>query len=164
MNLRDVVTSTTHKICTLCKEEKPLEEFRRNNQGLLGRTSRCKECLKILTPEQKQRGVEQRKEWHSNNKHKFFEYSLRNTYNMTLYDYGMLWYAQGGCCAICGVPESSSVKLHIDHDHSCCPGNTSCGTCVRGLLCFNCNSGIGQFKEDLRLLDNAKFYLSTYTP
>lgn len=34
------------KICTKCKQEKPLEEFRKSNKGLQGRQQRCKKCMK----------------------------------------------------------------------------------------------------------------------
>jgi hypothetical protein len=27
----------------------------------------------------------------------------------------------------------------VDHDHTCCPGEYTCGKCVRGLLCDDCN-------------------------
>jgi hypothetical protein len=38
--------------------------------------------------------------------------------------------------------------LHVDHDHSCCPAlSTSCGKCVRGLLCFGCNTLVGRVEE-----------------
>lgn len=28
---------------------------------------------------------------------------------------------------------------HLDHDHACCNKPYSCGRCIRGLLCANCN-------------------------
>lgn len=57
---------------------------------------------------------------------------------------------QGGAC-VCGRDD----KLWIDHDHSCCNGDHTCGKCFRGLLCPQCNSAIGLCGDDperLRLL------------
>lgn len=48
---------------------------------------------------------------------------------------------QGGVCGVCGSPPKR-VRLHVDHDHSCCPGPRACGKCVRGLLCVPCNTAI----------------------
>ena len=51
-------------------------------------------------------------------------------------------------CDICGDNGETS-RLHIDHDHSCCPPKTSCDKCRRGLLCSGCNTSIGLLKEDI---------------
>lgn len=64
----------------------------------------------------------------------------------------------GGCCALCG--ENSDLdNMALDHDHSCCPGRTTCGNCVRGLICRGCNLGLGYFKDDVRKLRLAIDYL-----
>lgn len=48
----------------------------------------------------------------------------------------------------CEYPESDHKgPLHIDHDHSCCPGSRSCGKCVRGVLCANHNLLLGKFEK-----------------
>jgi hypothetical protein len=62
---------------------------------------------------------------------------------------------QRGRCAICGRAEGSAeprtgkrVRLAPDHDHACCPGERSCGRCIRGLLCATCNTGLGMFHDN----------------
>ncbi len=59
-------------------------------------------------------------------------------------------------CAICRV---HFEVYAIDHDHRCCPGKRSCGRCIRGLLCTNCNTGIGCLKESKLVLTQAIHYL-----
>lgn len=68
------------------------------------------------------------------------------------------WYEQAinRGCEICGSTEA----LHIDHDHSCCPGTDSCGECVRGILCGNHNRALGLFEDNADHLIAAAFYLA----
>jgi len=40
---------------------------------------------------------------------------------------------------LCGGCERPMPKICVDHDRRCCPGNNTCGKCVRGLLCPSCN-------------------------
>lgn len=50
-------------------------------------------------------------------------------------------------CAACGSHE----RLHVDHDHGCCPAGSSprsCGRCVRAALCHGCNTALGLLRED----------------
>lgn len=60
--------------------------------------------------------------------------------------------AQCGKCAICG--RELWEKLRIDHDHK--TGN------LRGLLCDNCNWGLGNFKDNPAFLESAIKYLNKY--
>lgn len=62
-------------------------------------------------------------------------------------------YAAG--CGICGAREN----LHIDHNHSCCDGPTSCGDCVRGGLCESCNMAVGALGDDVEGVMRAVDYL-----
>ena len=66
---------------------------------------------------------------------------------------------QNNACMICQVPFGAKAP-HIDHDHACCSGGKSCGQCVRGLLCADCNKGLGLFKDDPERLRSAIEYLS----
>jgi hypothetical protein len=56
---------------------------------------------------------------------------------------------QGGLCLIC--QRDLAGKGHVDHDHE--TGE------VRGILCFPCNGGLGQFRDDKELLLRAVQYL-----
>ncbi|MHB8490621.1 MAG: endonuclease domain-containing protein [Solirubrobacteraceae bacterium] len=75
--------------------------------------------------------------------------------------------AQQGVCAICKQPETATHqtgwvrRLSVDHDHACCPGNRSCGNCVRGLLCSRCNNVLGSMRDSVELIDAMSLYLRT---
>ena len=73
--------------------------------------------------------------------------------------------AQGGKCASCGDPiavRSGQGGAHVDHNHGCCPGNQSCGKCLRDVLCFRCNRGLGFFLDDPERLRKAIDYLTKW--
>ena len=78
---------------------------------------------------------------------------------------------QGSVCEISGLPETSVNKstgntypLAIDHDRSCCPGNRSCGKCLRGLIRRNLNAALGMFGDDPDLLEAAAAYIRRHRP
>lgn len=86
-------------------------------------------------------------------------------YRMTHESYLDLRRAQGDACAICarafgGMPQ---MLVHVDHSHGCCPqGRQTCGECNRGILCKDCNVGIGSFMDDPSRLRAAAAYLERY--
>ena len=89
---------------------------------------------------------------------------LRRRYGLTPEDYADLFALQGGVCGICHRPPTNK-RLHVDHDHACCPGKVVCGgTCIRGLLCFGCNTGIAKFDENPQSLFAAITYLQQSRP
>ncbi len=65
-------------------------------------------------------------------------------YGLSQADYDTLLASQGGVCAICASPD----RLEVDHDHSHCEGKRACGVCVRGILCHQCNTGLGKYNDD----------------
>jgi hypothetical protein len=85
---------------------------------------------------------------------------MQACYGLNEERYLRLLQAQGGGCAICGLVPATSKLLAVDHDHACCPSKRMCcGRCVRGLLCFSCNSGLGLFRDDPDVLAKASMYL-----
>jgi hypothetical protein len=80
-------------------------------------------------------------------------------YNISPEFYAALLFVQGGACAICQRARGVSKSLSVDHDHACCDGPTSCGNCVRGLLCSTCNKMLGHLRDDPEAFDRAVTYL-----
>lgn len=73
---------------------------------------------------------------------------IKAAYGITLEQYDEMVERQQGRCAVCHlIPD----VLVIDHDHE--TGR------VRGLLCQNCNRGIGLMRDDPSVLSRASVYL-----
>jgi ribosomal protein L34E len=77
-------------------------------------------------------------------------------YGITVEQYDEMREAQKHVCAICSRPETVVMRgkvkpLSVDHDHL--TGK------VRGLLCHECNVGLGKFKDNPRLLNAARHYI-----
>ena len=58
---------------------------------------------------------------------------------------------QNDTCALCW---KKSDKLNVDHCHDT--------GLVRGLLCYSCNTGLGQLKDSPVFLKAALIYLESY--
>lgn len=70
-------------------------------------------------------------------------------------------------CDICkreivNARDGQRPVLNVDHDHGCCPGSYSCGRCVRGFLCAQCNSVIGYARDDIAIVRSAVAYLERH--
>ena len=100
--------------------------------------------------------IKNKKAYYSNNRDASHSWRLKKLYKITLEEYDFLLEQQDGHCALCSTtPEENGKRLSVDHDHSCCPGKMTCGNCIRGLLCYKCNTHIEWYaKQDDVILDS----------
>jgi hypothetical protein len=77
--------------------------------------------------------------------------TLYRLYQLTPQMYQALVTRQNGKCAICEGTNPGGDRLAVDHDHQ--TGK------VRGLLCHNCNIGLGNFQDSRDALRKAIVYL-----
>lgn len=102
---------------------------------------------------------EAQKKFRLENPKKIRMYQVKHNYNLTVQQYTFLLKVQNNRCYICLALFNKKVIPHVDHDRSCCSGKTSCGRCIRGILCRNCNLGIGHLQENFKIVENAMKYL-----
>jgi hypothetical protein len=153
------------RTCTECRTPKPLEDFKRHAASPDGRTYVCKDCLRArravvshLTPnERRMRQLEMLKERYASNpeyRERQKNNRRRSTYGISPEVYNAFLERQGGRCAICLQPPEGEGQrgFHLDHDH----GSSQ----IRGLLCFMCNRGLGDFADDPARLRSAIRYLT----
>lgn len=88
------------------------------------------------------------------------KYAIKK-YGISYDEYLEILRNQNNSCAICHVDfDTANENPHIDHDHLCCStALTSCGKCIRGLLCRRCNMFLGAAEDDIIILSNAIKYL-----
>lgn len=72
-------------------------------------------------------------------------------YGITLEHYQSVLETQGGVCAVCQHEFGGPRDEHIDHDHI--TGQ------VRGILCSQCNTAIGKFKDSPEIIIRAAEYI-----
>jgi hypothetical protein len=146
----------TKKRCNRCKATKPLTEFYKRTKSVDGRQSHCKDCAvtsakdyALASPEAT-REKNRRYNASEAGKHRS-KVARAKKYGMTIED---LWRAELMSrfrCAICGI---RTKKLEIDHCHT--------SLRARGLLCGECNKGLGKFKDSPELLRTAADYLERH--
>lgn len=75
---------------------------------------------------------------------------LKRQYSITEEQYNAIYKKQNGRCAICNCHQHYQ-RLSVDHCHKT--------GMVRGLLCTNCNRGLGRFFDSELRLRNAADYI-----
>lgn len=148
------------KTCPKCKIKKQKEDFTKQKNTRDGLNSWCKSCQGSANRDWYSRNKDRSKaygeKWRMENlhrwKHNVANANLIRQYNITLADYDRILLGQGSCCAICKSEIQTDLgRFHVDHDHQT--------GVVRGLLCGNCNRGLGVFQDDPDFLRAAADYL-----
>ncbi|MDG4532742.1 endonuclease domain-containing protein [Streptomyces sp. AV19] len=171
------------KRCARCGEEKPRASFAAKRTNLDGLRLHCRDCgadyyrkrqetlgrkvrPRLDVPEGHKycmscEEIKRHSEWHRNatasdglsTRCKTCRAAegraghLKRKYGITEAERDEMIASQMGTCAIC----LAAPAVHVDHCHD--TGK------VRGVLCFNCNSGIGKLRDDLGILRRAVAYL-----
>ena len=115
------------KQCSRCKEQLPPSSFGKHSRTWDGLQAYCKPCK---TEAQREYA---RKPDKINTKDR----DLQRLYGITLADFHEMVAKQGGTCKINTCTNNAT---HVDHNHD--TGE------VRGILCTNCNSGLGMAKDN----------------
>jgi hypothetical protein len=139
--LEELIAAGATRKCNKCNEMLPVSEFHikaDKNTNRYRFNSPCKFCAHIG------RNI---------NYHKAYQRKIK--YNLTQEEYDLKLKEQNYSCGICDIHKDDYPKeFCVDHCHI--TGK------VRGLLCNNCNSGIGFFKEYEHVMKKAIQYLKKY--
>lgn len=162
-------TDTT-KWCPQCKEFKPNSDFTKNKKKISGLSNLCREHAnkavadhydknpRSYTPEQMAHNKEKATKWNAENKDKRRkqkcnspEYLRQIRYGLTPEQYKTMWDEQNG---LCKIPSCKNPIQFVDHNHETNE--------VRALLCRQCNTAIGHFRENPELMREAALYVEKF--
>jgi len=128
------------KRCPSCGQEKELSDFVRNRAAKDGIGGYCKPCHNRMSRENVIKN-------HGSTRSRM----LKRRYEVDAVQVEWMILQQGGKCAVC----KQKPAKHVDHGHKT--------NRVRGILCFNCNRGLGYFKDDWERMCLAADYLESYS-
>ena len=146
------ITETT-KVCNICKEEKHWDLFyKKNYKGNKVPVSACIICYNKRRNENPNNRV-YRKKYTDDRKDFYKEQRLLKKYGITMSEKIKMLESQNNRCKICNkeLEMGTPMGVHVDHNHITDK--------VRGILCTNCNMGLGSFKDNPDFLYKAIEYL-----
>lgn len=120
------------KKCSKCGIYKSLKEFSKDKSNKDALCCSCKSCRAKYTN----------------------EYDLTRRYGITLEQKRKMVEEQDGKCAICEKELNKGRDINVDHCHN--------KNKIRGILCNNCNRGIGLFKDNPEIIRAAINYIEKH--
>ena len=141
------------KACNKCHEVKPLDLFAKGSKYNHGRRNICKKCHADYMTKYYAGNPEKRAEKIRSNSYYKPNWKRHKTTEEAYIELVALY---NGKCHVCKTREANN----IDHDHACCDKAFSCGKCVRGVLCNQCNTAMGLIKDDPEVVQSMLQYLT----
>lgn len=139
--LEELILTGATKKCSKCNEILPVANFHMQagrNHNHYRFNSPCKVCANL-----------------NRNKNYHKEYYRKLKYNITNEQYQLKLKEQNYSCVICNIHQDDySKEFCIDHCHK--TGK------IRDLLCTQCNSGIGFFRENINVMKKAIAYMKKH--
>lgn len=139
----------------LCKNGHNLDETLKIENGV----KRCRICRNESAKRSRDKCKERQRLWqrnsYKNNPDTWKSKALKLKFGITLEQFNQMYNDQQGKCKICNRTSEEtgdSRRLAVDHCHKT--------GIIRGLLCGNCNRGLGAFQDSEELLALAAKYLS----
>lgn len=134
------------KKCPKCGMLKDTSEFNKNSSSPDGLQGYCKVCQSESARVSNKKHIEHRR---LNNS----RWRRSSLYGLSEEAFNEMVERSNNLCSICGTEFTKTGKgrMAIDHDHA--TGK------VRGLICHNCNIGLGHFKDSIDALERAIEYL-----
>jgi transketolase len=135
-------------------------KYRRENPEKWKEIDRRSKLKLRQNPEKNLQKLTYQQQYREENRKALSDKERQRRFGITPEGYSDLFKSQNGTCAICKQPETATrlgkVKaLAVDHCHR--------SGVVRGLLCADCNTGIGKLKENKNILLSAIRYLDKHS-
>ena len=145
INLEDVAPWA----CRKCKRHLSYTAYHEMESCTYGRRKTCVDCTREQLRAKRKPHMEK---WAK----------VRKNFSITRDQFDAIFEAQGFGCGVCGSTDPRSPRgWCIDHDHDCCPQpGRSCGKCIRGVLCTNCNLMLGHARDETERLSAGIAYLA----
>lgn len=141
------------------KDRERVARYRKNNPEKIKEIQKRSSDRRKNDPERIEKLRIWQKRYREGNREALRDGERKRRFGITPERYSEMFRSQNGVCAICQQPETATrlgtlKALSVDHCHKT--------GAIRGLLCSDCNTGIGKLKDDPSVLQSAIRYLTKF--